>query len=60
MLVYLFLVEIVPKRTGLFALEKGKEQTGHGNNLGEGLWAVATVAGLEPAAFHFGGERSIH
>ena len=46
MLVWRFLVEIVPERTGLFALEKGKEQTGHRNNLGEGLWAVATVAGL--------------
>ena len=48
------------RRTGLFALEKGKVQTGSGNNLGEGLGAVATVAGLEPAASHFGGERSIH
>lgn len=31
-----------------------------GNYLGKGIRTVATVAGLEPAAFHFGGERSIH
>jgi hypothetical protein len=52
--------KIKRKRASLFALEKGEEQPGKGNNLGKGLRVIVTVAGVEPAALRSGGVRSVH
>ncbi len=46
--------KIKRKRASLFALEKGEEHPGKGNNLGKGLRVIVTVAGYSDS----GGDRT--
>src|SRR5258707_6790350 len=52
--------KIKRKRASLFALEKGEEHPGKGNNLGKGLRVIVTVAGGGTAALRSGGGRPLH
>src|SRR5260370_24867091 len=51
--------KIKRKRASLFALEKGEEHPGKGNNLGKGLRVIVTVAGWRHAAFPPAGVPSL-
>src|SRR5258708_37768058 len=51
--------KIKRKRASLFALEKGEEHPGKGNNLGKGLRVIVTVAGGGTPALRPRGGRPI-